>query len=258
MRILGHRGASHDFPENTLEAFAAAVAQGADGVELDVMRCGTGELVVCHDEWLDRLAGLHLEVASTSYRRLQQVDVGTRLGFAPARIPLLEQVFESLGPQVIINVELKCDDLDDRGLAVEVGKLITERGEGDRVFVSSFNPLCLIRLAKAFPTLKRGFLIDPDKSWLRQAYWWLPVTASSSVHPYFKDCTPERVNAWHQLGWQVAVWTVDDLDEARSLRAMGVDWLITNRPGDLRKRLQTIRVDPSAPRPAIRSRGQRA
>jgi glycerophosphoryl diester phosphodiesterase len=243
MRILGHRGASHDFPENTLEAFAAAQAQGADGVELDVMRCGTGELVVCHDEWLDRLAGLHLEVASTSWRRLQRVDVGSRLGFAPARIPLLEQVFTLLSPKVTINVELKCDDLDDRGLALDVGSLITSRGEGERVFVSSFNPLCLVRLATAFPALRRGFLIDPDKAWWPQASWWLPLTASSSVHPPAHACTPERVNAWHQRGWQVAAWTVDDLDEARSLRAMGVDWLITNRPGELRRRLEKIRVE---------------
>ena len=76
MRILGHRGASAEFPENTIEAFLGAAEQGADGVELDVMRCASGELVVCHDERLDRLAGLELEFARTSWRRLKTVDVG--------------------------------------------------------------------------------------------------------------------------------------------------------------------------------------
>lgn len=238
MRILGHRGASADFPENTLEAFEGAVAQRADGVELDVMVCGSGELVVCHDEWLDRLAGRHWEVATTPWRKLKQADVGSRLGFPPARIPLLAEVFDALPKDFVVNVELKCDTADDRGLSVAVGAFLRARGELERVFVSSFNPLCLVRLARAFPELKRGFLLDPDKAWWPQASLWLPLVAKTSVHPHFSACTPARVNAWHERGWQVAAWTVDDPDEARSLRAMGVEWLITNQPAALRRVLK--------------------
>jgi glycerophosphoryl diester phosphodiesterase len=237
MRILGHRGASHDFPENTLEAFTGAMSQGADGVELDVMRCASGELVVCHDEWLDRLAGCHVEVASTPYSELKTLDIGSALGFGPARLPLLADVFDALPARAIVNVELKCDVVDDRGLSVEVGALLTRRALGGRAFVSSFNPLCLVRLAQAYPGLRRGFLLDPDKPWRRQAWFWLPLAASTSVHPFRGQCTPERVNAWHARGYQVAAWTVDDVEEARALRAMGVDWLITNEPGALRTQL---------------------
>lgn len=237
MRILGHRGASADFPENTLEAFEAAVKQGADGIELDVMRCATGELVVCHDEWLDRLAGVHWEVAKTPWRKLKTADVGTRLGFRPARLPLLEEVFEAVPTHFFVNVELKCDVVDDHGLSVAVGQYLSSRRDADRVFVSSFNPLCLVRLARAFPSISRGFLIDPDRPWLPQAYGWLPIVAKTSVHPHFSACTPARVNAWHERHWQVAAWTVDDADEARSLRAMGVEWLITNRPAAMRAAL---------------------
>lgn len=237
IRILGHRGASADFPENTLEAFEGAVRQGADGVELDVMRCATGELVVCHDERLDRLAGVPWEVATTPWRKLKTADVGSRLGFAPARIPLLEEVFELVPDDFVVNVELKCDVMDDRGLSVAVGRYLEERGLGSRVFVSSFNPLCLVRLARACPSLKRGFLIDPERAWVPQVWGWLPIVAKTSVHPHFSACTPARVNAWHERGWQVAAWTVDDPDEARSLRAMGVEWLITNRPAAMRAAL---------------------
>jgi glycerophosphoryl diester phosphodiesterase len=237
MRILGHRGASADFPENTLEAFEGAMRQGADGVELDVMRCGSGELVVCHDERLDRLAGLRWEVATTPWWKLRTADVGSRLGFAKARIPLLDEVFDLLPARAYVNVELKCETVDDRGLAVEVGALIERRGVADRVFVSSFNPLCLVRLAKAWPGLQRGYLIDPDKPWAPQAFGWLPLVAKTSVHPHWSACTPARVNAWHERHWQVAAWTVDDADEARSLRAMGVEWLITNRPAAMRAAL---------------------
>ncbi|PZR08254.1 MAG: glycerophosphodiester phosphodiesterase [Archangium gephyra] len=240
MRILGHRGASADFPENTLEAFRGAVEQRADGVELDVMRCASGELVVCHDEWLDRLAGLRLEVLTTPWHRLQKVDVGSRLGFAPARIPLLHDVFDALPERAFVNVEIKCETLDDHGLSVAVGELLTSRKLNERVFVSSFNPLCLVRLAQSHPRLKRGLLIDPDKAWAPQAWFWLPVTAMTSVHPHYSQVSANRVNRWHAQGWEVAVWTVDDVTEAKRLRAMGVDWVITNRPGELRQKLKAL------------------
>lgn len=236
--ILGHRGASADFPENTLEALTAAIDQKADGVELDVMVCGTGEVVVCHDEWLDRLAGLHWEVAKTPWRKLAGVDVGSRLGFKPARIPLLDDVFDALPRHAVVNVELKCETVEDLGLSLKVGELVTRRGLEGRVFLSSFNPLCLVRVARAYPELKRGFLIDPDKAWIPQAWGWAPVVAKTSVHPHWSQVTSERVNRWHAQGWEVAVWTVDEADEARRLRAMGVDWLITNRPGALRRELK--------------------
>ena len=83
-------------------------------------------------------------------------------------------------------------------------------------------------------------LIDPDRAWIPQAWGWLPVVASTSVHPHFSQVTAERVNRWHAQGWEVAVWTVDDVDEARRLRALGVDWIITNRPGELRRQLKTV------------------
>lgn len=239
MRILGHRGASRDFPENTLEAFQGAVSQRADGVELDVMRCATGELVVCHDEWLDRLAGLHVEVLTTPWRKLSRLDVGSRLGFAPARLPLLDDVFDAL-PDTLINVELKCETMDDHGLSLAVAERVVDRRLSERVFLSSFNPLCLVRVARAFPKLRRGFLIDPDRAWVPQAWFWLPITAMTSVHPHFSQVTAERVNRWHQQGWEIAVWTVDSVDEARRLRAMGVEYVITNRPGALRRELKAL------------------
>lgn len=243
MRILGHRGASADFPENTMEAFSGAIAQKADGVELDVMRCATGELVVCHDEWLDRLAGLHWEVLTTPWWKLRDVDVGSKLGFPPARLPLLHDVLDELPDRAFINVEVKCETMDDHGLSLAVGQLLTDRALGERAFISSFNPLCLVRLARTYPRLRRGFLIDPDRAWIPQAWGWLPLTATSSVHPHFSQVTGERVNRWHAQGWEVAVWTVDEVDEARRLRAMGVDWLITNKPGELRAKLKR----PTAP-----------
>ncbi|SEL80693.1 glycerophosphoryl diester phosphodiesterase [Stigmatella aurantiaca] len=238
MLLLAHRGASADAPENTLEAFAEAVKQGADGVELDAMVCGSGEVVVCHDERLDRLARLPWEVRTTPYWKLRRADVGSPLGFAPARIPLLEEVVAALPSHFLINIELKCDRFNDGGLADKVAELITRDGLAGRVVVSSFNPWCLFRFAAAAPSLRRGFLIDPDKPWSPQAYLMNPLVSSHSVHPFHEACTPERVAAWKAAGLRVAVWTVDDPGRARALEAMGVSYLITNRPRGVREGLK--------------------
>jgi glycerophosphoryl diester phosphodiesterase len=240
MKILGHRGASANFPENTLEAFIGAAAEGADGVELDVMQCASGELVVCHDEWLDRVARKHWELGRKTLFELKSLDVGSPLGFAPARLPTLGEVFDALEPTLLVNVEIKCDVVDDQGLSEKVGAFVTQRGLQNRVLLSSFNPLCLLRVARAYPSLRRGLLLDPDKSWALQAWGWLPIVSNASVHPHFSQCTAERVNRWHSLNLEVAVWTVDDPQEAKRLRAMGVEHVITNRPGALRTELESL------------------
>src|SRR5439155_1223899 len=109
-----------------------------------------GELVVCHDEKLDRLAGLGWWVHATPWWKLKKADVGSGLGFKPARIPLLAEVFEALPEGMLVNVELKCETVDDRGLTEEVGAFVEREGLHQRVLISSFNPLCLVRLATSF------------------------------------------------------------------------------------------------------------
>jgi glycerophosphoryl diester phosphodiesterase len=236
VKILGHRGASASFPENTLAAFEGAVAAGADGVELDVMRCGSGELVVCHDEVLGRVAHRDWVVARTPWWRLRTADVGSPLGHRPARIPLLDEVFDALPEGFFVNVELKCETFDDGGLCEAVGGLLVRRGLAGSVLVSSFNPLCVARVAR-FPELKRGLLLDPDRAWAPQALFWLPLVGRDSVHPHWSACTEARVGQWKARGLQIAAWTVDDPLEAKRLLALGVDYLITNRPKELRAAL---------------------
>lgn len=236
MRIWAHRGASADFPENTLEAFQGAIDQRADGVELDVMRCASGELVVCHDERLERLADLRWEVATTPWWKLSRANVGWYRG-GQATIPTLEAVLDLVPRSMAVNVEIKCETVDDRGLSEAVAALLQARGEGERVVVSSFNPLCLIRFARAAPGIRRGWLLDPDKAWFPQAHLWLPLVAPHAVHPFHGQCTRSRAQAWRRSGKRLAVWTVDEPEIARRLRDDGVEVVITNRPAALRAAL---------------------
>jgi len=234
MWLWAHRGASADAPENTLAAFREAVEQGADGVELDVQRCASGEVVVCHDPQLDRLAGLPWEVLHTPWWKLRRADVGTKLGFSPERIPLLEEVLELLPKHLLVNVELKCDTVEDHGLTQAAVDVVRRLRAEDRVVFSSFNALCLWRLGAIAPELRRGYLVDPDRSFTVHGRVIAPLVSNHAVHPWREQVTPARMRLWKTAGLRVNVWTVDDPVEAARLRALGVDALITNQPGRLR------------------------
>jgi glycerophosphoryl diester phosphodiesterase len=240
VRILGHRGASSDAPENTLAAFLLALEQGADGVELDARLCRSGEVVVFHDERLERLTGAAGRVADTSWADLAALEVRAGpAGAAPGRIPLLTDVLEALPRTAFVNVELKSEDWNGTRVAEAAGALLEAGGHGDHVVVSSFDPRCLLRLALAHPRLRRGLLLDPDRSQLLQRHVMLHLVGRDAVHPEAGHLTEADVRDWHAGGRQVAVWTVDDPGTARRLRTWGVDTCITNRPGALRAALAT-------------------
>ncbi len=227
MRILGHRGASADAPENTLPAFRLALEQGADGVELDARLCASGEVVVFHDETLERLAGQPGRVVQTPWSTLRTLQVVSPSGRAP--IPLLAQVLDALPRTAWLNVELKADSGWLR-LAARVARLLVDGGHQSHVVVSSFHPMCLLALAAWGPSLRRGILLEPDRpAWL--AFGPLALLGRDAVHPSNAEVTEEGVRAWHTRGREVAVWTVDDVARARTLASWGVDALITNRPG---------------------------
>src|SRR5512140_2542862 len=133
--IIAHRGASADAPENTLAAFRLALELGADGVELDVWRCATGEVVVHHDEDTRRVAGAALLVPDAPLAALRALDVGAWKGerFRGERIPLLAEVLAAL-PAAVVNVELKSRGRDVR-LAAAAARVLRASGAQGRVIV---------------------------------------------------------------------------------------------------------------------------
>jgi len=239
VRILGYRGASSDAPENTLAAFRLALEQGADGVELDARLCGSGEVVVFHDERLERLTGASGRVADASWADLSRLEVHAGpAGAATDRIPLLAEVLEALPRTAFINVELKSEDWNGTRVAEAAGTLLDAGGHEAHVVVSSFDARCLLRLALSHPRLRRGLLLDPDRPQLVQRHVLLPLVGRDAVHPEAGHLGEADVRRWHAGGREVAVWTVDDPEVARRLRTWGVDTCITNRPGALRAGLE--------------------
>jgi glycerophosphoryl diester phosphodiesterase len=248
--VFGHRGASASAPENTLEAFLLARSERADGIELDAMVCGSGEVVVCHDPWLDRLGHSHLCIHRAELRELQRVNVAAFFPAwkGPARIPTLDEVLGEL-PDLLLNIELKEERIVDGGLARKVADLVRRHEAEHRVVISSFNPLELLRLRATSPRLPVAFLFETEgPAWARGGAP-APLLAAQAVHPQHTAITPARMARWRTAGFRVGAWTVDDPVRATQLAALGVDAIITNRPGAIRPVLErTQRLVRGAPR----------
>lgn len=229
--VLAHRGASADAPENTVAAFREALRQGADGVELDVMRCGSGELVVCHDEWLDRLAGEHLEVAQTPLSTLRRLDVGVRFDerFARERIPTLAEVLAVLPRGTVCNVEVKGSAARDRTLVWSVARELVRSEAGQEFVLSSFDLPAVVQARGVCFRYPTALLVEPSQ-FLPPRVLLSRVLGLAALHVAHPLCTKDSVREWHRQGFAVAGWTVDDASDVERCCAAGVDAIITNQP----------------------------
>jgi glycerophosphoryl diester phosphodiesterase len=232
--VFGHRGASAYAPENTLAAFRLALAQGADGLELDVCLSADGVPVVIHDDTLGRTTSGTGPVSRLTLAELKTLEAGYpgRFGaqYRAERIPSLAEVFEACGDQPLINIELKHDRSPGRQLAGTVVKLIHAYGRQGRVIVSSFQYSSLGRVKALDPDLPVGLLYMAPvfgPRLVRCLARWLPHEAH---HPSAAGLTARDMAWYHQQGLRVNAWTVDDEAGLRRLALAGADGLITNRP----------------------------
>lgn len=237
-RVFGHRGASAEAPENTLCAFRLAMEQGADGVELDAWCCGTGEVVVIHDEETRRTAGGTLRVPEAPLGALRALDAGRHKAerFTGERIPLLAEVLEAL-PLALVNVELKGRGGDGRVAAAAAGVIRDARAE-ERVLVSSFDFRLLAAFKKVAPSLPLGLLFEEGHLLRLRTCLAARRLRAAAVHPEARLCTAGRMEGWRARGLLVNVWTVDEPEEARRLAALGATGLITNLPGRVVRELR--------------------
>src|SRR5262249_38984398 len=155
-----HRGASARAPENSVEAFARARTDGADGVELDVLRCASGEVVVFHDDDLVRLGGRPERIKAMPLAALREVRLKSG-----ARIPTLEEAFGACGPDLLVNVELKAMGVSAAALAARadgVARVLDRTGTAARVLVSSFSPLAVRAWMRRAPDVRAALLFERD------------------------------------------------------------------------------------------------
>ena len=227
--VIAHRGASHDAPENTLAAFRLAVRRHAEAVELDAKLTRDGHIVVMHDDTVDRTTNGHGAVRKMDWQALRALRVGGQGGDAETGVPLLEEVLQVVTPDLLVNIELTNYAAPLDALPIKVADLIVALGVARRVWVSSFNPLTLLRFARRLPEVPVGFLVDARRPWLYRLF--RHVVPHAVVEPPLALVTPEAVRRWHAQGKVVAVYTVNAAADMERLFAWGVNGIFTDLPG---------------------------
>lgn len=229
--VYGHRGASGYAPENTLESFDMAAKMGAYGVELDVQLTRDGELVVAHDEWLERVSEGHGFLKDHTLAELKRLHFNkTFPEFENARIPTLREVYELLKPTGLhINAELKNSVFDYPQLEHRVLELAAECGISDRVIYSSFNHHSMLRMKALDASATCGLLYEGV---LVRPWEYAKTLGMDALHPQFCETlmNREECSEAHRLGLTVNTWTVNGELELGMVIAAGADGIITNYP----------------------------
>ncbi|MBP7074033.1 MAG: hypothetical protein KBA81_01455 [Rhabdochlamydiaceae bacterium] len=220
--IIGHRGACGLAPENTLASFAKALEIGVDAVELDVHLAKSGELVVIHDETIDRVSDGKGFVADKTLRELKECTLE-----GGEKIPTLNEVFDFIDRRCIINVELK-GVLTAKPVAELIRKYVLEKGWSfEDFFVSSFNHHELFAFHQLLPEVQTGALLEGIP--FHYASFAEDIGATHVIL-YLYTLNKAFIDDAHRRGLKVFVYTVNEPDEMKLLLDMGVDGIISNYP----------------------------
>jgi len=240
VKVIAHRGASAVTPENTLPAFQLALELGADEVELDVVRCATGEPIVIHNDTVDKTTDGTGAVQDKSLAELKELDAGCWFDekYRGTKIPTLDEVFEFLNRRVTVNVELKGESLKADGLEHVVIESVRRHSMSDKVIASSFNPCRLWRTRSEAPELKIALIFSPYNSLYLRRGWFAPLLKVHGLHAFHSMVDARFVDRAHQRGRWVYAWTVDDPERMMALIRTGVDGVVTNDPGLLKDALE--------------------
>jgi len=230
--IFAHRGDLAHAPENTLPAFQQAIQKGADGVELDVKLTADGHVIVIHDSTVDRTTDGKGRVASLPLEAIRKLDAGKWFNekFAGTKVPLLEEVFEVVGKDKMINIELKDYTVSHDGLVKKVCELIKRHDNHSQILFSSFFPSTLKIAAQASPEIPRGLLAMPGLLGLWTRSFGFMFGDYQALHPHISSTSREQMQRAHRLKRRVHVWTVNKPEEIIQLKEWGVDGIITDDP----------------------------
>ena len=218
-RVIAHRGASVERPENTLAAFELAVAQRADMIETDLHLLRDGAIALFHDDDVrGRPVGAH--------------DLA-ELRAALPQAPTLQETLDAVGRQIDFNLELKAPRAGPyEGLEARVLDLVRRREILSRTLFSSFSDTVLRRLRELEPKARLGTLVSarhPGDNLARAA-----SVGAEAVHLDLRLATAARIREAHAAGYQVNVWTVDRPEDQKRLVGEGTDGILTNLPAQLR------------------------
>ncbi|KZZ84904.1 glycerophosphodiester phosphodiesterase [Bacillus sp. SJS] len=232
MKIFAHRGCSGQYPENTMLAFRKAIEAGASGIELDVQMSKDGELVVIHDERIDRTTDRVGYVKDMTYKELRNADAGSWFhpSFHNERIPHLEEVLDLLLEDqsgTVLNIELKNDVFDYPGLEEKAMRMAEEKNLAGRIVFSSFNKASVKRMKQLNKVFEIAWLFEgnmPDAALIAEQL------GCSSIHCPAEFSLSEAGLEYMNNGGTLRVYTINDLALYQSLIHTKVSAVMTDFP----------------------------
>jgi glycerophosphoryl diester phosphodiesterase len=244
-KVFAHRGGRAWAPENTMASFKRAIEAGCDGIELDVHRCASGELVVIHDPFLSRTTNGAGLVGDASLSELKRLTAGAWFDkeFAGEKIPTLEEVLQFVAGRVTLNLEIKNVPYEYANIEDDLLLLLSQYSHPETLIVTSFDHVFLQRFSALDSGLDVGLLaacvfIDlPEYAQRLGAKFW---------HPKFTDMSDASMQVAHEAGLKVNAWVVNEPQDWSLLMKWGVDGIITDDPQSLLDRLQSVEQSASA------------
>lgn len=246
--LVAHRGASREAPENTSAAFELAWQQGADGIEADFRLTRDGRVVCLHDASTGRIAEIDLVVAGSSLAELQRLDIGGWKGakWRGERVVTLDELLARLPNGKMIFIELKSGP----EIIAPLLRILNAAGlPAGQLRLLAFDPQLVACLKRQLPDIRA--CLNVDYRWKLRGRGWSPCR--EEIRTALEQCGADGlscrahslldaqfVTGLHNSGKEVHIWTVDSPRSAVRYQDMGVDSIMTNRPGWLRNRVSMM------------------
>lgn len=229
-KIFAHRGASGYAPENTVKAFLMAAEQGADGIELDVQLTKDGEVVVIHDESLDRVTGIHGYVRDYTLEELKTFSFHNKMeAYKGIQIPTLKEVLESVKPLgLAVNIELKTGIFWYPQIEEKTAEIVRKAGMEERVIYSSFNHYSVQKIKEIQPEAETAYLYSDV---FLDVEGYAKRTGVQGIHPaVYHMKMADFSQKYKDSHLKVRIWTVNDENDIEQFVKEGYEAVITNYP----------------------------
>lgn len=222
MLRFGHRGACGYAPENTTASFLKAIELGVDIIEFDVRRCKSGEIIVLHDEKVDRMTNGHGLVSDLTLTEIKALDIKEG-----QKIPTLEEALDVIARKTKVIIELKHAEVVDPTAMLVQRYIDTHGWSHDEILITSFDHYFLARFRELCP----GVGLAPILAGVPIGYAEFGERLGAySVNMAFPFLNKAFIDDAHRRGLKVFAWTVNELEDIAWVTALGVDGIFSNFP----------------------------
>ena len=225
MLKIGHRGAKGLEPENTLLSFQKAIEIGVDGIELDVRLTSDGELIVIHDETIDRTSNGTGFVNQFSLREIKKFRIDSK-----HEIPTLLEVLELVNKKCFINIELKEIETAEKVVALIEDFVTNKNWNYSDFLVSSFNWHAIQNVRFLNPDIPIGVLTESD---LEMAFTFAKFLKASTIIPHYLLLNDPEIQEIQEAGIKIFAWTVNENDTIEKMKTLNINGFISDFPDRL-------------------------